>query len=71
MVINANEPGSEAVEVDVRSKSGGVKVMVVADDKPRCPPSVDFHTIILDCSPWSFVDSMGVKILASVSVKLH
>ena len=42
--------------------------MVVADDKPKCPPGVDFHTIILDCSPWSFVDSMGVKVLASVSI---
>ncbi|KAK3581235.1 hypothetical protein CHS0354_032954 [Potamilus streckersoni] len=25
-----------------------------------------FHTIILDCSTWSYVDSMGVKVLKSV-----
>ena len=43
-----------------------VKVNVIA--KPiECPPDCDFHTIILDCSSWGFVDSMGVKVLSSVS----
>lgn len=36
-----------------------------------CPtvevPDVGIDTIILDCSTWSFIDSMGVKALTSVS----
>jgi hypothetical protein len=68
-IVIDRQDSSEASEVNVLSKSGDVKAMVVADDKPKCPPGVNFHTIILDCSPWSFVDSMGVKVLASVSVK--
>lgn len=30
-------------------------------------PDVGIDTIILDCSTWSFIDSMGVKALTSVS----
>ncbi|KAK3102941.1 hypothetical protein FSP39_015122 [Pinctada imbricata] len=29
-------------------------------------PNAGFHTIILDCSTWSFIDSMGVKALSTV-----
>jgi len=38
---------------------------------PECPPDVDFHTIILDCSSWSFVDSMAVKVLTAVIGEFH
>ena len=31
-------------------------------------PDVGLDTIILDCSTWSFIDSMGVKALISVSI---
>ncbi|XP_056001292.1 sulfate transporter-like isoform X2 [Ostrea edulis] len=41
-------------------------------------PDIGFDTIILDCSTWSFIDSMGVKALTSIvndfreiSVKIH
>lgn len=30
-------------------------------------PQAPFQVIILDCSTWSFIDSMGVKALTSVS----
>ena len=43
-----------------------IKVNVISKPVP-CPPDCDFHTIILDCSSWGFVDSMGVKVLSSVS----
>lgn len=47
-----------------------------------CPtvevPDVGIDTIILDCSTWSFIDSMGVKALTSVvndfreiNIKIH
>ncbi|XP_053378188.1 prestin-like isoform X4 [Mercenaria mercenaria] len=66
IIIDRQDSTNEAAQVQLQSKSGEVKVMVVADSKPKCPQEVDFHTIILDCSPWSFVDSMGVKVLAAV-----
>jgi anti-anti-sigma regulatory factor len=31
-------------------------------------PEIGFDTIILDCSTWSFIDSMGVKALTSVRI---
>ncbi|XP_060593514.1 prestin-like isoform X2 [Ruditapes philippinarum] len=49
------------MEID---SSGSVKIPI--EQKPKTPIDVDFHTIIFDCSPWSFVDSMGVKVLTSI-----
>nr|BBA68353.1 putative prestin [Phreagena okutanii] len=50
------------VDVELKTRSEEVKVMVAADDSSN----LEFHTIILDCSPWSYIDSMGVKVLAAV-----
>ena len=34
----------------------------------RMPPiNCDFHTIILECSSWSFIDIVGMNTLMSVS----
>lgn len=49
-----------------------VELRVTNDDITEfCPtvevPDVGIDTIILDCSTWSFIDSMGVKALTSVS----
>ena len=34
---------------------------------PAPPPDCEFHTIILDCSSWSFIDTVGIDVLMSVS----
>jgi len=31
-------------------------------------PKAEFSSLVLDCSAWSFVDSMGVKALITVSM---
>ncbi|XP_045166234.2 prestin-like isoform X2 [Mercenaria mercenaria] len=54
---------ADAFDMEIDS-SGSVKIPI--EMKPKAPLDVDFHTIIFDCSPWSFVDSMGVKVLSSV-----
>ena len=44
-----------------------VKITVVASTPVQNPPDCNFHTIVLDCSSWGFIDTMGVKVLISVS----
>jgi hypothetical protein len=57
----------DALEMEMDAKTGAMKVTVVAQNKPSpASQDIDFHTLILDCSPWSFIDSMGVKLLAGV-----
>lgn len=41
---------------------------VTEEEKQIHHSDIDFDTIIIDCSLWSFVDSMGVKALITVSV---
>lgn len=62
----ADAAGSLELEIpDPNENHEEVKVNVIS--RPvQCPPDCDFHTIILDCSSWGFVDSMGVKVLTSV-----
>jgi len=55
------------LDMELEATKAGVRVSVVDADRRDCPPDLDFHTIIFDCSPWSFVDSMGVKVLTAVS----
>lgn len=57
----------DALEMEMDAKTGAMKVTVVAQNKPSpASQDIDFHTLILDCSPWSFIDSMGVKLLAGI-----
>lgn len=60
------------MDMELQMMNSQMRVSVVDMNARPCPPDVDFHTIIFDCSPWSFVDSMGVKVLSGVgkSVKL-
>lgn len=32
-------------------------------------PAIPYDIVILDCSTWSFIDSMGVKALTNVSIR--
>ena len=41
-----------------------IKINVVSHSERQ--PECDFHTIILDCSSWNQVDTVGVKTLMSV-----
>ncbi|KAL4226525.1 hypothetical protein ACF0H5_014510 [Mactra antiquata] len=64
-VPDVNVP-SDMMEMEIDTKHGDVKVSIIATDNIKSLPNVEFHTIIIDCSPWSFVDSMGVKVLTAV-----
>ncbi|WAR26742.1 S26A5-like protein [Mya arenaria] len=46
-------------EKEDKATKNEMTISVVDHTVKETPPDVDFHTIILDCSPWSFVDSMG------------
>ena len=57
------------VEVETdnpRENRSRVNVISYMEENSEC----DFHTIILDCSPWNQVDTTGVKTLMSVSIGL-
>lgn len=61
---------SDILDMELQTINSQVRVSVVDMNLRPNPPDVDFHTIIFDCSSWSFVDSMGVKVLAGVSISL-
>lgn len=46
-------------------RSNDVKITVTMATPVQNPPDCDFHTIVLDCSSWGFIDTMGVKVLIS------
>lgn len=64
--------GDNCPDVSISDDFADMELEVTRDEtriemvEKKCPPDVNFHTIILDCSPWSFVDSMGVKVLIAV-----
>jgi len=58
---------TEMLDMELQMVNSQMRVSVVDMTARPCPPDVDFHTIIFDCSAWSFVDSMGVKVLSGVS----
>ena len=49
------------------AETNDVKITVVSATPVPNPPDCNFHTIVLDCSSWGFIDTMGVKVLISVS----
>ena len=57
MELEIPTPGTPSTELQINVISTHVEN----------PPDCNFHTIILDCSSWGFVDTMGVKVLISVS----
>ncbi|XP_060590313.1 sulfate transporter-like, partial [Ruditapes philippinarum] len=57
-------PESNHVEVELNTLSDTATVLVEGIEGSKL--DLDFHTIIFDCSLWSFVDSMGVKVLKAV-----
>ena len=67
---NPNETAAESnhTEVELNTLSETATVLVEGLDNNKA--DVDFHTIIFDCSLWSFVDSMGVKVLKAVRFTL-
>ncbi|XP_052678616.1 sulfate transporter-like isoform X2 [Crassostrea angulata] len=70
-------------KITFQNTTNEVELRVTNDDITEfCPtvevPDVGIDTIILDCSTWSFIDSMGVKALTSVvndfrevNIKIH
>ena len=54
----------EAETDNPRENRSRVNVISCMEANYEC----DFHTIILDCSPWNQVDTTGVKTLMSVSI---
>lgn len=71
LVIVGEEVPDVTVPIDtfeIEIDTSGQQIKVTEPLKPKNPLDVDFHTIVFDCSPWSFVDSMGVKVLSSVSL---
>ena len=63
---------STIILIDFQSSENEVELNVTGDTVTEFQPSVEvpdvgLDTIILDCSTWSFIDSMGVKALISVS----
>ncbi|XP_052780463.1 prestin-like isoform X2 [Mya arenaria] len=56
----------DTFDMELQATKNEMTISVVDHTVKETPPDVDFHTIILDCSPWSFVDSMGVKVLTAI-----
>ncbi|XP_045165189.2 sulfate transporter-like [Mercenaria mercenaria] len=61
-----NESAPEREHLDIELNILPDTDLDIVDVTQRNTLHVDFHTIIFDCSLWSFVDSMGVKVLKAV-----
>ncbi|XP_052284295.1 prestin-like isoform X2 [Dreissena polymorpha] len=70
IVLSENLPDMpvpmDSLDMELHTSSNQISVNMVSKSVRECPPDLDFHTIILDASPWSFIDSMGVKVLVAV-----
>ncbi|XP_021349060.1 prestin-like isoform X2 [Mizuhopecten yessoensis] len=52
--------------VEFNATEGNIDELVCNHKDDPSIPRVDFSTVIIDCSNWSFIDSMGIKTLKAV-----